>query len=79
MPWQDVVITIGQTIFAVALIPSIIGKDKPALTSSLVTGTFLIIFAFTFATLSLWLAVISSTINGVLWFILAYQKHNKRV
>ncbi len=75
MHWQDLVITIGQIIFSIALLPMVFSKDKPALVSSLVTGVVLIIFALTYITLSLWFAAGMTTITGIIWFILAYQKY----
>lgn len=53
MLWQDWVFAIGSLIFAAALIPSVRGQDKPALSTSLTTGSVLIIFALTYLTLSL--------------------------
>ena len=60
--------------FIIALLPSIFSKDKPAIATSLITGTVLTIFAFTFATLSLWLSAVSTMFVSIVWFILAFQK-----
>ncbi len=75
MVWQDVVISIGQWIFVVALLPSVFGKDKPALSTSLITGAVLAAFAVTFATLLFWNSAISAAILSLTWFVLAVQKH----
>lgn len=75
MQWQDFVLAIGQFVLASALIPSILSKHKPALASSLMLGTVLATFAFTLATLKLWLTVIPMSISATLWFVLAYQKY----
>ncbi len=74
MSWQDIVFSIGQWIFIIALIPLIFSKDKPALSSSLMTGTVLAVFAFTYSTLSLWTASASTVLSAGAWFILATQK-----
>lgn len=74
MLWQDLVLTCGQLIFALALIPSVIGKDKPAVSTSITTGIVLLIFAFVYVTLSLWFSAITTTFTGVVWSILAIQK-----
>ena len=74
MIWQDIVLSIGQWVFAIALLPSVFGKDKPALVSSLITGSVLTVFAFTFATLSLWISAISTVLVSLIWFVLAGQK-----
>lgn len=75
MQWQDLVITIGQIIFSIALIPMVISKDKPALVSSLVTGTVLIIYALTYITIQFWFGSLMTTITGAIWLLLAYQKY----
>jgi len=74
--WQDIVIAVGQWIFAIALIPALRakGKDKPPISTSLLTGTILIIFAFTFFTLNLWNAAVSALVVSVCWFTLVIQK-----
>jgi hypothetical protein len=74
MLWQDLVLTGGSTIFVIALIPSVMSKDKPASSTSLMTGSVLIVFAFVYLTLSLWFSAVTTAITGVLWFILASQK-----
>lgn len=75
MVWQDVVLTAGQFVFIVALAPSVLSKDKPALATSLLTGSVLAVFVICFASLSLWLAAITTSFSSLTWFILAYQKY----
>lgn len=65
----------GQWIFIVALLPSVFGKDKPALSTSLLTGAVLSLFAFTFTTLSLWVSAVSTELSSLTWFLLALQKY----
>lgn len=77
MHWQDIVLTAGGVIFIIALIPSVLSKDKPALSSSIMTGTVLIIFAYVYFTLSLWFSTLTTAITGIIWFILAAQKLKK--
>lgn len=72
--WQDYVIAVGSIIFVIALIPSVLGKHKPALSTSLLTGTVLLVFAMTYLTLSLWFAAITTTLTATLWYVLAVQK-----
>lgn len=78
MVWQDVVIGAGDYIFFIALLPSIFSRDKPALSSSLLTGTILIVFAFTFTTLHLWNSAFGSLLVGIAWFVLAIQKYRTK-
>lgn len=74
MLWQDLVLTGGSAVFALALLPSVFSKDKPALSTSFMTGTVLLIFAFVYWTLSLWVSTITTIITGFLWLTLAIQK-----
>jgi len=74
MLWQDWIFGVGTIIFSIALIPSVLGKEKPAISTSLSTGITLMIFAFAQATLFLWFACIASILAGFLWLTLAVQK-----
>ena len=74
MTWQDIVLSVAQVIFAGALLPSVFGKDKPALTTSLVTGLLLIVLVFTFYTLELWFSAGSTAFLSAVWLVLAVQK-----
>jgi len=78
MLWQDWVFGLGAIIFAAALIPSILGKNKPSLATSIPTGTILVVYAFTQASLSLWFAAVTSVLAAVLWFTLAVQKYKMK-
>ncbi|MBI4120892.1 MAG: hypothetical protein HY457_01380 [Parcubacteria group bacterium] len=71
--WQDKVISIGQWLFFFALLPSIFSPEKPAFWSSILTATILMVFAFTFSTLKLRSATVSSVVVSVGWYVLAYQ------
>ena len=78
MQWQDIVLGVGQIIFFLALIPSIRSEDKPALSSSIITGTVLLVYAVVFASLSLWFTLITDVITTISWYILAYQKFTQK-
>ncbi|MES2135301.1 MAG: hypothetical protein V4449_03620 [Patescibacteria group bacterium] len=78
MHWQDIVLSIGQYIFVLALLPSVFGKDKPALSSSLLTGSVLAVFSAVYATLNLWSSAVASAIVAGVWFILAWQQYRKK-
>lgn len=78
MHWQDFVLIIGQIAFTVSLLPSIFSKDKPALTTSLISGVVLAVFSFVYISLSLYLAALGTAATGALWFILAFQKYSTR-
>lgn len=76
MFWQDYIFTAGSIIFIIALLPSVFSKDKPALSTSLMTGTVLAIFAFNYTTLSLWFSATSTALTSATWFFLAVQKYS---
>jgi threonine/homoserine/homoserine lactone efflux protein len=76
MTWQDLVLTVGTFIFILALLPSILSKDKPALSSSLITGAVLVIFVLTYLSLSFWLTAFAVALNSLTWLTLAYQKYH---
>ena len=79
MVWQDLVFAVGAWIFIIALIPTIRGRGKPPLSTSVPTGLVLIVYVFTFATLNLWYSVISTGILGILWLYLGWQKHTQKL
>lgn len=77
MQWQDWVFSVGTWIFVVALIPTIRGKQKPELSTSIVTGSILAVFVITYLSLNLWLSALSNVITSACWFLLAYQKYHQ--
>ena len=74
MLWQDFVLTSGATIFAFALVPSIVSNNKPALWASLSTAVVLVVFAGVYVSLTLWFSFLTTFITALLWFLLAFQK-----
>jgi len=72
--WQDIVLTVGSIILLLALFPSLLSKQKPAITTSLLTGAVLLVYAIVYASLSLWFSVLATSITGLLWFGMAAQK-----
>ncbi len=75
MHWQDIVLTSGQIVFTLALLPTVFGKDKPNVYTSLATSAFLFIFVFTYITMSLYSTAFFTSITAILWLILVYQKY----
>jgi hypothetical protein len=72
--WQDILLAVGSLFLAAALLPSIFSKDKPALWTSLLTGSVLAVFTFVYASLSLWYATFTTGLTAVLWAVLSFQK-----
>lgn len=79
MQWQDIVLTVGIIVMNLALIPSILGEDKPQLSTSITTATILGIFSVVYISLGLVFTTFVSIISCILWAILAYQSYAKKV
>jgi len=75
--WQDYVLAVGAFIFSVALIPTLRSKQKPALPTSILTSIVLCVFAVTYASLGLWLAVVAQFLGAFVWGILAWQRYQQ--
>lgn len=78
MAWQDVILTVGNLIFAVSLIPSIRSKDKPHVLTSFMTGAVLVVFSITYMTLNLYFAMAVLLGTASMWFFLAWQKYKQK-
>ena len=75
--WQDIALMVGGFCFAVALVPTLKAKEKPARSTSIITGGILTMFCIVYATLGLWLGCISGGLTAIIWFILFYQGRRK--
>jgi len=75
---HDYIFTIGNAVLFFALFPTLRSKEKPALKTSLMTGTILLAFGINFASLGLYLSSVMVSATGLLWYILAWQKYNKK-
>lgn len=75
MPWQDIVIAVGQWVFLAALFPSLLSSDKPALATSLLTGGILAVFAAAYFSLGLVTSALSTVLVSAGWLTLAFQKY----
>lgn len=73
--WQDWVLAVCLLAFNAALLPSVVGKHKPKLATSLMTGLFVLPQVIVFLSLSLWYSFIMSAINATLWLTLAVQRY----
>ena len=80
MIWQDIVIAVGQWFFAVSLLPTLFSKNElPPLTTSIPTGTILLVFGATFYTLGLTNAWISSVVVALVWLAIGFRKLKGRL
>ena len=75
MQWQDWAMSIGAFAILLSLVPTIRGDQKPALTTSVMSVVILGLFAFTMATLGLWLSSIANVGICFAWAVLAWQRY----
>lgn len=73
--WQDTAIAVSVFAFNIALLPSVIKKQKPNLATSLLTAIFLLPQLAAFYSLSLWYSFAMAAINAALWATLAAQRY----
>lgn len=73
--WQDIVLSTSVLAFNVALLPSIFGKQKPQIATSLMTALFLIPEIVVFFSLTLWYSFAMALLNALLWSALAIQRY----
>jgi hypothetical protein len=74
---QDFILAAGSLVFAVALIPTVLSTQKPALSTSVSTSLVLYVFAGVYISLRLWFAAATTFVTGILWTILAVQKYRQ--
>lgn len=74
MSWQDIVIAVCQLAFLPSMLPTLLGKDKPALLTSIFNALIVSVITITMSTLHLWFSVATGTITAIIWLILAIQK-----
>ena len=72
--WQDIYLMVSSVLFAVALIPSILSKDKPALWTSTFTSILLLGTTGAFFSLGLYLSAGGCALTTIAWIILLWQK-----
>lgn len=77
MSWQDITLSGGTVFLMIALVPSLWSDEKPAIATSLMTGSVLTVFAAVDVTLSLWFTGVAASLTAALWFVLAIQQHRR--
>lgn len=78
MQWQDLVFSVGNFVFAFALIPTIKGKDKPAFSTCIISAPILTLFVVAFASLGLWLSALGVGLSAAAWWILTLQTYKRK-
>lgn len=73
MSWQDVVLAVGGFVIAAGIVPTILGRVKPALMTSVTIVAVLGVSTVAFATLGLWLTAAGAALQFVLWGVVVVQ------
>lgn len=75
--WQDIVFSLGSIVFTMALVPAIIRKRYPPISTCVLTATMLIVYAVTDATLGLWFSTITTIASSIIWMVMGVKQINK--
>lgn len=76
-PIQDAMLTIGGLTMAFALVPTVLGKQKPALSTCLMTGSTLAVFAAVYLSLDLLFSAGTTFFSSAIWLVLGVQKYHQ--
>lgn len=69
----DAIFAVGSLFFIVALFPMLRAETKPPPLSASITGFWLWAFAFTYASLDLTYAAVTTAVSAAMWTSLAIQ------
>ncbi|MCC7500626.1 hypothetical protein IT396_02390 [Candidatus Nomurabacteria bacterium] len=75
--WQDYALGVVQAMFAVALMPTLLDRQKPALSTSAMNAAGMTIITVVYVSLLLWLSAAVAAIVGFQWVILWIQRYNQ--
>lgn len=72
--WQDFVLSLCILCFNIALLPTLLSRHKPHVTTGIITAAFQIVAFSVYATLHLWYTGSMCLVNSLLWTIIVIQK-----
>lgn len=75
--WQDYVFAVGIWGFTLAMLPAIRAKEKPPISTSVLTVGFFLLFVAAYASLGLIYAAISEAFATIPWLVVLLQKLKK--
>ena len=70
--------TAGAMVFIIALVPMVLGRSKPMVSSSIINAVALSGFTFVFVSLGLWYSAGTEAVVTLLWLILAVQRQMQK-
>lgn len=71
--WQDAVFAVGEIVFMVSLLPSVINHNTPAASTSLATSFMLCCFLTVHYSYKLWFTMALTLVTIGLWFTMFLQ------
>lgn len=74
MTWQDFTIFVSQAALAVALVPALVGSEKPPRSTCWATALPLLACAAAYLSLGLRWSFASASLCGIMWLWLALQR-----
>lgn len=75
--WQNIMLAAGGLIFSIALLPSVMSKNKPSKWTCLITGVVLACFVVVYASQKWWYGMMSNGLTAAMWFTLLFQQLRK--
>ena len=72
--WQDHLMMVVGYVFGFALLPSVLGKNKPERWTCLMTFMGLVAIAVAVGSLGLWLTFIANIFTAIMWLVVLVQK-----
>lgn len=73
--WQDVVFTVGQFIFLVSLLPTIMdAKAQVPRKTSVPTAAIMLAFTVTYVSLQLYFAAVLGLVIAAAWAVVAWKR-----
>jgi hypothetical protein len=73
MKWQDKVFSVGEIVFLIGLIPSLLSDHKPAALTSFMTAAMLYSFLLVYASYKLWVTFVLGALTATIWLALGIQ------
>jgi NhaP-type Na+/H+ or K+/H+ antiporter len=78
MEWQDAVFGLGGIVFLLALLPSVLQQQSPALSTSVSTAIMLVCFAAAYGSLGYYFSGVVAVLTAGVWLVLARQRAGDR-
>jgi hypothetical protein len=78
MTAQDVIFGVGSVCFSIALLPMLIGPEKPPVQTAALTAVWLWVFAIAYMSMGFAFSAETSAVSAWLWTHLGFQSYYQR-